>query len=80
MSEPSPTVSIEDVLKRDPKYIITGAEGDRKIRSDPKWSEAAAVKRGRVLVADTSLVGRPSVRLGEAAVSLARLIHPGSVR
>ena len=80
MSEPSPTVSIEDVLKRDPKYIITGAEGDRKIRNDPKWSEAAAVKRGRILVADTSLVGRPSVRLGEAAVSLARLIHPGSVR
>jgi hypothetical protein len=26
------------------------------------------------------LVGRPSVRLGEAAVSLANLLHPGSVK
>jgi hypothetical protein len=29
---------------------------------------------------DTVLVGRPSVRLGEAAVSLANLLHPGTVR
>jgi iron complex transport system substrate-binding protein len=80
MEEASPTVSIEDVLKRDPDYIITGAEGAAKIRNDPKWSQARAVKSGHILVADTSLVGRPSVRLGEAAVSLARLLHPGSVR
>ncbi len=80
MNEASPTVSIEDVLKRDPDFIITGAEGADKIRKDPKWSEARAVKLGHILVADTALVGRPSVRLGEAAVSLARLLHPGSVR
>ena len=80
ISEPSPTVSIEDVLKRDPDFIITGAEGAEKIRNDPKWSEARAVKSGHILVADTALVGRPSVRLGEAAVSLALLLHPGSVR
>ncbi len=80
LNEPSPTVSIEDVLKRNPKYIITGAEGAEKIGKDPKWSQAAAVKSHRILVADTALVGRPSVRLGEAAVALARLIHPGSVR
>jgi len=29
---------------------------------------------------DTLLVARPSVRLGEAAVSLASLFHPGKVR
>lgn len=80
MSEPSPTVSIEDVLSRDPDYIITGPEGADKIRNDPKWSAARAVKKGRILVADTSLVGRPSVRLGEAAVALAKLLHPGRIR
>jgi iron complex transport system substrate-binding protein len=80
INEASPTVSIEDVLKRDPDFIITGDEGAAKINNDPKWSEARAVKSGHILVADTALVGRPSVRLGEAAVSLARLIHPGSVR
>jgi len=80
MNEPSPTVSIEDVLRRDPDYIVTGPEGADKIRNDPKWAAARAVKHKRILVADTSLVGRPSVRLGEAAVELAKLFHPGRVR
>lgn len=80
MPDPSPTVSIEDVLKRNPEYIVTGPEGAMKIRHDPRWSAAPAVRAGRVLVADTTLVGRPSVRLGEAAVSLARLLHPGAIR
>ena len=80
LGEPSPMVSIEDVLRRNPDYIITGPEGAEKIRKDPRWSEAPAVKANRILVADTTLVGRPSVRLGEAAVSLARLLHPGAIR
>lgn len=80
MPDPSPTVSIEDVLKRNPDYIISGPEGAIKIRSDARWSAAPAVKAGRVLIADTTLVGRPSVRLGEAAVSLAELLHPGALR
>jgi len=80
MKDASPMVSIEDVIRRNPDYIITGPEGAQKIRRDPRWSEAPAVKQGRILVADTTLVGRPSVRLGEAAVSLARLLHPGSMR
>jgi iron complex transport system substrate-binding protein len=79
MSAPSPTVGIEDVLKRNPQYIIAGAEGAAKIKADPRWSTLAAVKAGRVLVVDTSLVGRPSTRLGEAAVALALLLHPGAV-
>ncbi len=79
MAEPSPVVSIEDVLKRDPDFIITGPEGAAKIKLDPRWSEAPAVKRGAILVVDTAIVGRPSVRLGEAAVSLAQLLHPGKV-
>jgi hypothetical protein len=37
------------------------------------------VREGRVRVVDTNLVGRPSVRLGEAAVHLAGLLHPGIV-
>lgn len=80
LADPSPMVSIEDVLRRNPDYIITGPEGAVKIRRDPRWSEAPAVKQNRILVADTTLVGRPSVRLGEAAVSLARLLHPDAIR
>ena len=80
MKDVSPTVSIEDVLKRDPDFIITGPEGAEKIRRDPKWSSSRAVKNKGVLSADTALVGRPSVRLGEAALSLAKLFHPGLIR
>jgi len=77
MAAASPTVGIEDVLQRNPRYIITGPEGAAKIKADPRWSAAPAVKEGRVLVVDTALVGRPAARLGEAALSLARLFHPG---
>ncbi|MEO8194673.1 MAG: helical backbone metal receptor [Gemmatimonadales bacterium] len=78
--ESSPAVSIEDVLKRDPQYFITGPEGAKKIASDPRWSQAPAVRKGNILVVDTTIVGRPSVRLGEAALSLAKLLHPEAIR
>ena len=76
VDQTSPAVSIEDVLKRDPRYIITGPEGSQKITKDPRWSQAPAVRERRILVVDTAIVGRPSVRLGEAAESIARLLHP----
>lgn len=76
MAETSPTVSIEDVIKRNPRFIITGPEGKTKISADPRLAQLSAVREGRVLVADTAIVGRPSVRLGEAAVLLAKLFHP----
>lgn len=76
MPDVSPTVGIEDVLRRNPDYIITGPEGSTKIQADPRWAIAPAVKAGRILVADTALVGRPAVRLGEAAIQLATLLHP----
>ena len=77
VDEVSPQVSIEDVLRRNPKFILTGPEGNQKLLADPRWSQAEAVRANRVLVVDTTIVGRPSVRLGEAAVHLAKLFHPG---
>ncbi|HEX2723935.1 MAG TPA: helical backbone metal receptor, partial [Gemmatimonadaceae bacterium] len=55
--ESSPSVSIEDVLRRDPQFIITGPEGARKIAADARWSQAPAVKRGALIVVDTAIVG-----------------------
>jgi ABC-type Fe3+-hydroxamate transport system substrate-binding protein len=66
LSAPSPVVSREDVLSRHPDVIFTSP------RAAHDW-------QGRVLVPDTALIGQPSVRLGEAAVSLANLLHPGAV-
>ena len=73
---PSPQVTFEDVVRRDPDIILVGPAGQARIRSAAPWQALRAVKAGRVLAYDTLVTGRPGVRLGEAAVSLARLLHP----
>jgi ABC-type Fe3+-hydroxamate transport system substrate-binding protein len=74
---PSFQVSLEDVIQRDPEFVLAGPVGAARIRASAEWRAIPAVRAGRVLEVDTSLVGRPSVRLGEAAMALARLLHPG---
>ncbi len=77
---PSSEISLEDVARRDPDFILAGPVGARQIESDPRWRIVRAAREKKILVVDTLLVARPSVRLGEAAVSLANLFHPGTVR
>lgn len=79
LAAPSPQVALEDLVRRDPRYVLAGPEGAARIRASAPWQGVRAVREGRVLVVDTMLVGRPSVRLGEAAMSLARLLHPGAL-
>jgi len=79
ITAPSATVSLEDVARRDPDFILAGPQGVQKISEDHRWRIVRAVREGKVLTVDTVLVGRPGVRLGEAAVSLANLLHPGTV-
>jgi ABC-type Fe3+-hydroxamate transport system substrate-binding protein len=76
---PSATISLEDVSRRDPDFILAGPQGVQKIEEDRRWRIVRAVREGKVLKVDTVLVGRPGVRLGEAAVSLANLLHPGAL-
>ena len=78
-ASPSPQVTFEEVLRRDPRFILGGPVTASKLGTNERWRLLPAVREGRVLIMDTLLVGRPGVRLGEAAVSLARLIHPGSI-
>ena len=80
LAGPSSTVTLEDVVRLDPDVVLTHpAERARMLASD-RWRGLRAVREGRVLAYDTNLVARPSVKLGEAAVWLARLLHPGVVR
>ena len=72
-------MSFEEVLRRNPRFILGGPPTAGKLGANERWRGLPAVREGRVLVMDTVLVGRPGVRLGEAAVSLARLLHPGSI-
>jgi ABC-type Fe3+-hydroxamate transport system substrate-binding protein len=80
MKEPSPRITFEDLMRRDPDVVLTSPESRARYRADPRWQALRAVRDGHLLVVDTTLVLRPGPRLGEAARSLALLLHPGSVR
>jgi ABC-type Fe3+-hydroxamate transport system substrate-binding protein len=77
---PSAQVSLEDISRRNPDFILAGPIGKAQIQSDSRWRIVQAARDNRIFVVDTLLVARPSVRLGEAAVSLANLLHPGTLR
>jgi ABC-type Fe3+-hydroxamate transport system substrate-binding protein len=79
ISDPSPQVSLEDVLRRGPAVVLTTAAAAQTLRTDPRWQRWLADTGHRVLVPDTALVGMPSVRMGEAATEIARLLHPDVV-
>lgn len=78
-AEPSPQVSFEDLLRRDPDVILAGPTEVARLAADARWRALRAVREGRVMAYDTTLVSRPSLHLGEGARSLAALLHPGVV-
>jgi iron complex transport system substrate-binding protein len=80
MKEPSPRVTFEDLLRRDPDVVLTSPESRARYLADPRWTALRALRDGHLLAVDTALVLRPGPRLGEAARSMALLLHPGSVR
>lgn len=80
IAAPSATVTLEDVVKRNPDFVLASPVSAPKMRASASWNAVPAIRAGKLLVYDTVLVGRPSVLLGAAALSLANLIHPGAVR
>jgi iron complex transport system substrate-binding protein len=76
IAQPSPAVTFEDLVQRNPEVVLTGPEHGMELLQSPRWKTLDAVRRGRVLFLDTSVTMRPAVRLGEGAVSIARLLHP----
>ena len=76
---PSPAVSFEDLVRRDPDVVLASPQSRARILADPRWQALRAVRSGRVLVFDTTIVNGPSARVGSSAVSLARLLHPGVI-
>jgi ABC-type Fe3+-hydroxamate transport system substrate-binding protein len=76
MTQPSPQITIEDLVQRDPDVVLVSPASRARFVSDPRLRALRAVREGRVLAVDTVLVLRPGPRLGEAARSLAVLLHP----
>lgn len=73
---PSPAVTFEDLIRRNPDAVLAPPDYAATLRRSARWRALPAVRAGRILLLDTALVYRPAVRLGEGAVSLARLLHP----
>jgi iron complex transport system substrate-binding protein len=78
VTDAAPEVSLENVLHQNPDVLLTSPGMARAIRADPRWQSWVRGRPHGILVPDTALVGMPSVRMGEAAVQLAGLLHPGA--
>lgn len=74
MDAPSPQVSLEEIARRDPDVVLAGPNVAARIRATPGWQAVRAVREGRIVVIDTTIVGRPGVRMGEAARFLRRVL------
>lgn len=77
--QPSPIVAIEDIVAKDPDVVLVGGDIGSNTSITGAWSAIPAVARGKVVAVPSDLVARPSVQMGEAAVALARALHPGLV-
>ncbi len=74
---PSPMVSIEDIVARNPEFVIRGGEGGSASGLSGAWRAVPAVQHDRVIRVPLTLVLRPSVQMGAAAAEIARAVHPG---
>ena len=77
---PSPQITMEELVRRNPDYILAGPVNAKSILSNPAWQAVPAVRAGHVLIVDTTLVGRPGPRIGEAARHLRALILHDTIR
>lgn len=75
VSSPSPSVSIEEVVRRAPEFVVTSATQARALSENATWRVLPAVARQSFVIEDPDLTGRPSVVLGMAAAHLARALH-----
>lgn len=80
LADPSPQVTLEEIVRRNPDFILVGPASAKALRASPLWRSVPAVRDGHLLIVDTLLVGRPGIRLGEAARSLRALILKDTVR
>jgi ABC-type Fe3+-hydroxamate transport system substrate-binding protein len=76
LAAPSPQVTFEEIVRRDPDVLLVGPSRVAALPGDPRWRPLRVVREGGVVTYDTLIVARPGVRLGEAAMYLARLFHP----
>ena len=79
-----PTVSMEEVVKRQPDLLIV-PQGEFKanaldeFRGRNGWRDLKAVREGHISTVSADLTQRPGANIGEAARALQAAIHPETV-
>ncbi len=81
-SQPWPKLSIEEVVRTDPEYIVvTRSPGFAPTREEflrmPGWKELTAVKQDRIISLPDA-AQRPGPRIGDMLETLARALHPAA--
>ncbi len=81
LEAPSPRVSLEAIVMRDPDVIIHPSNSTEEMASArpearPGWENLRAVRSGQVVTVPAELVHRLGPRTGEAAKRLALALHP----
>lgn len=80
LEAPSPRVSLESVVSRDPELVIVPRRGGGKAAAPPSrrpgWQALEAIRQERIREVDGDLVHRLGPRIGEAAAALAGAVHP----
>ena len=75
-----PVFSREEILKRNPDYIVIPTGGDENLKDVenlyPEWKSLKAIKNKKVLFVDRDLYSRPGSRFVEAVKDLFLRIHP----
>ena len=78
---PFPKFSIEEVLRRDPDFILVLDKeclGDKCVATWKRHSRLKAVREGKIYVMEGDLMARPSPRIGEGLLQLAKILHPAA--
>jgi len=75
-----PTVSLEEVVKRDPDIVVLpvgemSAQVGERLRSTAGWRDLRAVKNNCLALVDADLVNRPGTNVAIAARRLEVLLH-----
>ena len=76
-----PTVSIEEIVRRQPDYVVVprGEQGQERVEAMKRaagWRELRALQQGRGVMVPAEVVNQPGPRLGEAARAMRDAIHP----
>lgn len=73
-----PMYSREEILKRDPEYILITVEEDSKllVKMYPEWKSLSAIKNKNVMIVNADLFMRPGPRFTDALETLFKSLHP----